>query len=122
MTEAETAWAAGLFEGEGSIFSKRKIDGHTRPGYLTLRLSMTDEDVVRRFRSTVGVGNVSGWETRRGYKPIWTWVANGRDAAQLLDDLRPWFGHRRAQRSAEALRLHEVWLRSARRSPRRVAA
>jgi hypothetical protein len=50
----EIAWAAGLFEGEGSITR------FGRPGKFDLRVSlnMTDEDVVRRFDAIVdGAGH-----------------------------------------------------------------
>lgn len=39
--QAEWAWAAGLFEGEGTVSGRHW-------GY-TVSMSMTDEDVVRNF-------------------------------------------------------------------------
>jgi hypothetical protein len=56
----EIAWAAGLFEGEGSITR------FGRSGKFDLRVSlnMTDEDVVRRFDAIVDRGKVSMGRTR----------------------------------------------------------
>jgi len=66
--ETEIAWAAGLFEGEGSITQSG--------GILHLRLKMTDESVVRRFEEAVRYGEVYGpydyqYSDRIIRKPFW---------------------------------------------------
>ena len=68
----ELAWAAGLFEGEGSISASS--------GRLDVRVKMTDEPVVRRFAEVMDCGTVYGpynYEYRDGSKrkPHWVWVA-----------------------------------------------
>lgn len=70
MESVELAWAAGLFEGEGSCFARKKDSGHH---YIELSLASTDEDVLRRFHDAVGVGTVHGPRKLPGRKPIWTW-------------------------------------------------
>jgi hypothetical protein len=47
--QLEIAWAAGLFEGEGTIYRRSR-------GGAKLRLSMTDEEVVRKFADVFGIG------------------------------------------------------------------
>jgi hypothetical protein len=98
--EAELAWAAGLFEGEGWIGPKGARAG--------MSLSMTDEDVVERFAAVVECGTVSGPWVRTGHperKPMFSWQASGRaDVARLLDLFLPWMGVRRKARM-ETVRL-----------------
>lgn len=94
----ELAWAAGLFEGEGSISSEKK-----RRGGITLALAMTDEDVVRRFHEAVGRGTVNGPHLRSGQKPQWTWRCSTLEAVEVLALLAPLFGIRRAAKADEVL-------------------
>jgi hypothetical protein len=53
--DPEIAWAAGLFEGEGTITSSR--------GRLVARLNNTDEEVVRHFAMIIGLGEVMAHTT-----------------------------------------------------------
>jgi hypothetical protein len=88
----EVAWAAGLFEGEGTI---------TRSGKQPrLCLAMHDESVVRRFAAAMGIGHVYGPYRNEGslggIRDRWHWVAQGEERARdayLL--LRPWLSDRR---------------------------
>ena len=97
------AWAAGLFEGEGSISIK--------PQTAQLQLAMTDEDVVRKFHSIVGMGHVYDpyvdrrvWPTPR--KPIWRWTVGGsRKCQALLAAFWCFLGNRRRAKAEEAIRI-----------------
>lgn len=98
------AWAAGLFEGEGSIIYARKN--------IQLSMSTTDEDILRRFSAVVG-GKVYGpcRYTRRVkpgfYKDVFHWRLNG--IANVQTALRlfwPWLGIRRRARAAECLAFY----------------
>lgn len=102
MADAEWAWAAGLFEGEGCI----SIVGRR----VQLSLNMTDEDVVRRLHCVVGVGAVYGPLQPRmaHYKPQWRWTVSSRaDVALVLSMFWPWLGDRRKTKAREifAMRL-----------------
>jgi hypothetical protein len=102
-SDEEVAWAAGLFEGEGSIYIQRKktTNGSTWE-YAHLKLGMTDEDVVQRFRDIVGVGSVSPARLRPPRKPMYYWACNGRSNFRLVAEmLRPWLGERRLAKLAE---------------------
>jgi hypothetical protein len=100
------AWAAGLFEGEGTIYLDRSRDkrgnGRVR---LALALSSTDLDVIRRFRTAVDCGTVVGpYTPTKGVKPYWTWrVRRERDALLLIERFRPLLGERRLARLSELL-------------------
>jgi hypothetical protein len=99
------AWAAGLFEGEGSIEIIRAP--RLRPG-VRLHLNTTDHDVLLRFAEVVGCGSVREVKApsvaRPHWKTCWTW-RTGRieECGRLLMLWRPYLGERRAARVAEAL-------------------
>ena len=103
------AWAGGLFEGEGCIT--------TRNGGITLKIAMTDRDVLERFLSIVGMGKISGpriFKTAH-YKPQWIWYVCGAHHSQaLLAALWCFLGERRKTKAAEAI----SYLATRRVSPR----
>lgn len=104
-TEAEIAWAAGLFEGEGCI-SIKPPHGHGKIPSIRLNVSMTDEDVLVRFREAVGCGGIV--RLRRpalpGKKAVYSWDIGSRaEVAKLLEAFLPWFGERRAAKARLAL-------------------
>lgn len=99
MTEIEAAWAAGLFEGEGTIV------WHKTNEAPFLSLAMSDEDVVRRFQRAVGGGTVTGPYRQTKYpngKPMFMWrLSNYQDASELMALFIEHFGVRRQARWAE---------------------
>jgi hypothetical protein len=104
MTTAgcEIAWAAGLFEGEGTITQSR--------GRLYVRLKMTDESIVLRFAEIARFGEIYGPYSHQrtdGYvrKPYWVWLAAEYEALEVLEMLWPWLGQRRR---GQALKLAPV--------------
>lgn len=110
MTETELAWAAGLFEGEGSIYAAPAAGRSSRSGRISLRLElhMTDEDVVRRFGDIVGVGTVRGPYRSGGddrFRPRWKWRVSGAVAVQFLTEsgLLTFLGQRRRAKAEEIL-------------------
>lgn len=100
MTDADIAWAAGLFEGEGCITLSR-VGGRA---YLSLSVSMhpRDRDVLERFASAVGAGAVAG-PHKNG---MCRWSATGSRAEEITADRRfvTQLGVRRRERLAECLR------------------
>jgi hypothetical protein len=68
MDREALAYAAGLFDGEGTIWTRGRSPG------LGLRLFVQQNhpDVLERFRAAVGLGRVVGPYTRKGvHKPFW---------------------------------------------------
>jgi len=101
-TEVDRAWAAGLFEGEGS-FCWQRTDGRDYP---RAHLGTTDPDVLRRFAKIVGVGRIYGPRYHRPshWKPIEDWVACGIDNISLLAEvIGPYLGERRSAKLGEML-------------------
>lgn len=97
-TREDLAWAAGLFEGEGSISLKPKT--------LQLQLASTDEDVVRKFCGLIGLGKVYGpyISGKPRHKPTFHWHVSGHEKCQAI--LAAFWGFlcsRRQSRAKEAL-------------------
>lgn len=99
---ARIAWAAGLFEGEGSWFT-------TSPRGMSVQvhatLTMTDRDVVEAFAAVVGCGRVDSFPPRDDKcKPSYRWVAQSvRDVRYVIDLFLPFLGERRMARANEVL-------------------
>lgn len=100
MTETETAWLAGLLEGEGTIV-------FTSVNSIALTIFMTDEDVLRRCHEFTEAGMVTGPyqnKKRPTHKPLWKWsVTKGAHAEAILIAIYPWMGIRRQARIGAAL-------------------
>jgi len=97
----DLAWAAGLFEGEGSWSPIRRDSGNPR---LTAQLGMTDLDTVDRFEAIAGRGVRSIIKANRA-KPLYHWRIAGYEHVQALAAmLWPWLSQRRRGRVVELLR------------------
>lgn len=87
MIEVELAWAAGLFEGEGSVRISKPAARNW--GSLNVDVPNTDEVLVRFFHERWG-GSVSHHPAvlrRRGY---WRWRIAAKQAATFLAAIRPY--------------------------------
>lgn len=98
-TEAQIAWAAGIFEGEGCIMAVKKTA-------VKLSVEMTDLDVLEAFQMIVGAGNICH-KTCTNPKPQWKaryhWqVYNRDDVERILRAFLPWLLSRRRAK-AEAM-------------------
>jgi hypothetical protein len=97
------AWAAGVFEGEGSL----TVDRDGRPRF---QMEMTDHDVLLRLQSVLG-GHVNGpyvGRPYRGYnsaapKPKYRWtLGRYEDVRRVALLLYPFLGERRQLRFDDA--------------------
>jgi hypothetical protein len=93
MDAIETAWLAGLYEGEGCLYHRK--DG----GGYELVISMTDEDVIRKCQGVTGYGTLIHFERPEpGWKALWRWRVGRRDQIEdLLLAIRPHLGRRRGE-------------------------
>lgn len=89
MTREETAWVAGILEGEGCF------DYNRTPKYPRIRVEMVDQDVIRRLQVLIG------GKTRliQRANPKWNDTllldVNGVAARKVMAAVRPWLGERR---------------------------
>ncbi len=91
------AWAAGLFDGEGSSYL---LKHRTHPGYRVGELALTQSslvgspEVLRRFIAIVQAGYVAGpFVQRNANLDVYRWKAGARDDVErVLALLWPWLG------------------------------
>ena len=103
MTNTQAfAWAAGLFEGEGTISFGVSPQ---------LRLTMTDEEVVRRFAETIGEGGICEIPAQQhNWRHAWCWYKAGRRVEEIVGKLWPFLGERRRTQIMDVLRRYDVYL------------
>lgn len=107
MDNTDIAWAAGLFEGEGS-FSWHKIKTRKDSLKIAAVLSMTDKDVVEKFCRIVGFGRVKGPYQPQpiGRKERWVWeVQNFSEVLKTIDLFLPFLGERRTEKALEMKKI-----------------
>lgn len=100
------AWAAGLFEGEGSIQTRGVRPGKTgKACHTSLHLTTTDEDVAQMFAAAVGCGKVYGPYRQSGNrKPHWRWTLHDLAAIRrVLEQFANYLGVRRSVVAVNAL-------------------
>lgn len=101
---SDIAWAAGLFEGEGTFVCARRRDRF----YLRALISMSDRDVLERFALAVQGRHEPSIvkrtaSTHLGIKLMWKLEYSGTEAIRVANLLRPWLGQRRTARLDEIL-------------------
>lgn len=109
-------WAAGFFEGEGCISLQRQKRNGKIFTYMSLHLSSTDEDVVRSFVETVGIGKVrfehSPSARARGVQATYGWRVYNKKALEVGWRLYPYMHGRRKAKwlecVAEVERMREL--------------
>jgi hypothetical protein len=102
MTDShEIAWAAGLFDGEGTAFASKTMKRARVNVRLHMSVRMTTRSDIERFARAVCLGVVRGPYRRDDpkRKPIWAWVAGTEaDVRQCIALLWPFLGsNKRAQ-------------------------
>ena len=95
-------WAAGIFEGEGSLFPSNT------KGTWGMKVGMSDPDCIQDFFAAVGfVGNVGGpyiQKGKEGCKPMFVWQTEAREVIYGLVKLfLPYMGKRRTEKAEEFL-------------------
>lgn len=102
MTEAESAWLAGIIEGEGCI----DRNGNRNKVYVRLRVEMTDEDVISRCHTITNAGIVHyvPYKRKEHHSVTWRWSVHKADELKsILDAIYPWLGKRRQEKADWAL-------------------
>lgn len=82
LTPEQTAWIAGILEGEGCISPGTAHVGRPAGDRWTIQVVMSDEDIIYRLHSLLGVGKVVGPfqpNNNPKWKPVWRLtIANQR--------------------------------------------
>jgi hypothetical protein len=106
MDRTELAWAAGFWDGEGSTWLTRPEGrGTAQPQARINQSSATGvPEVLSRFRSAAGIGEIRGPELKKGREPLYRWVVSSRrDVQQLRALLDPWLGGVKRSQFADVL-------------------
>lgn len=83
INREELAWAAGIFEGEGSITKAHRY--HPNSWAIRLSVGNTDLQMLRVFHAVLsGLGYVNGPLTAGRQKPLWTWQTNKFEHVQAV--------------------------------------
>jgi hypothetical protein len=100
VTETDCIWAAGFFEGEGTVtIAVRNSDETYR---LVVIISNTDRPLVEWFRGRWGGWLQPVYGERPGRVPAWTWAVAGPGAERFISDIGPYV---RSQKKLAKLRL-----------------
>ena len=97
MEISDAAYAAGLFDGEGSVYYKKmKQQKHKRPGkpihnvwVIRMEIAMTDKDTIKWCHELFGCGHFGERKVQKGYKRQWRWRVSHRDALYVAKILWP---------------------------------
>jgi hypothetical protein len=87
---------AGVFEGEGSFGLWGKQIKNNK--YLSLKINMTDKDILERFLDFFKVGAIYADKLQINRKPMWRWQITGIKAMEVLLQMAPYFGIRRKEK------------------------
>lgn len=87
--EVDRAWAAGLYDGEGSTNLKRPRKGSDA---IAIRMYLSQKDagpeILDRLQRVLGVGTVRERQSRPG---VWAWTCNDRaGCTRALDVMWPY--------------------------------
>lgn len=110
---SQLAWVAGVFEGEGT-FTYRTYSGTGRK-QVTLRVVMTDLDVIERLHAYTGIGHIYGPYISKNLKkdgtsrkPAYHWaVTSQEDVIELGEAMFAWLGERRKLKFLEVKAYYE---------------
>lgn len=112
--ELDVAWAAGFFDGEGSIsirktYSKLKSQGTTRQTYgLYLRVAQVDRSPLDKFTLIFGTGSVNKVRRDDPNRPMYhDWCAAGESAARILARMLPYLTVKR-ERALLGLEFQQI--------------
>ena len=105
----DIVWAAGLFEGEGCI-----LTDSSQPNARGIRMTMTDQDVMKRFVRIIGYGKCNGPYRRPGSKEHWLSeyhckITRRSEVLRILKMFLPYFGERRYAKAMEAINHIETF-------------
>lgn len=95
------AWAAGLFDGEGTIYSAN--------GRIRVSVHMTDLDILESFKTNFG-GNIHEQAKQKEHHKIsWRWSLQASEkATNFLKQILPFLHSRRTKRAQEAIDYYNL--------------
>ena len=104
MSEAEAAWLAGLFDGEGSVIW---VKGRTKKP-VRIVITNTCLPLLNRILEVTGVGSISGpkHDGNPKHAAAYYWYCGSNTAVHLLRRMLPWLIVKR-EKAEEAITVYE---------------
>lgn len=103
----QIAWAAGLFEGEGTIYIADKPKRTVR-----VAITMTDLDVLEEMKLVFGGYLREERVANKKYKAAYRWYLPGkREARKFLLFIIPFLFSRRLKKAKEAVKTANVFIK-----------
>lgn len=87
MNPIDLAWAAGFFDGEGSIFIQNKGKGITS---LRITTSQVNPLPIAKFFELFGGHTSYQTPKNKNWNPQWKWEQDSRSASETLEKLLPY--------------------------------
>ena len=97
MSDLELAWAAGLFEGEGTISINKAHTKHLST--LRCMVGNTDFEVVQFFLQRWG-GHWHEVKASGNKRTAWKWSIAATKAARFINDIAPYIRTKRVKEKA----------------------
>jgi hypothetical protein len=105
--EVDLAWASGLFEGEGSVGTRKtRFNSHGGTD-CQVAIEMFDEEPIRKVASIMAVGKVYGpYKRETGYS--WKWAAVSKnEILYVYDKLSSYLSMKRKREFNKVLKILE---------------
>jgi hypothetical protein len=119
----DVAWAAGFYEGEGTITCGS--GGKNRPNAAwRMSVSQIHEEPIKRFHRIVGVGYRGGWRSSSSGRLAYVWAAAAEnDIWHVITLLWPHLSERRRDQILDVVNRRQEYLdsRIVKMRPRKVA-
>lgn len=103
--EEALAWAAGLFDGEGTTSASDQWD---TPHVSVAQAGEGQPEVLERFLGIVRVGSINGPVFRPGRRPSWCYWASGPNALRVIELLWPSLGPVKRAQAGPVLAAYRV--------------
>lgn len=87
--ELRIAWAAGFFDGEGTVTIQRRKASNGGAYIMQMAVFQKHPGPVFRFLEIAGCGSVHATGKNRATGAQWQWRASGRQAQAVLERLMP---------------------------------
>lgn len=105
LSREELSWAAGFFDGEGTVSTTKRT--HAKNRYIYTSVAQAEPTTLVRLQKAVGgLGHLSGPKSRQRphWQPLWKWQANSFEHCQaVVAMLWHWLSGPKRKQAVEAL-------------------
>lgn len=103
MSQTDTAYIAGLVDGEGTVTLSRRHRSENR--HVVISISNTDRPLLEYVLNSVGAGKITNKRTSQSHHtPSYTYTISNRQALAFLNQIFPYLKTYKAKRSDIILR------------------